>query len=107
MISDFAEWLLGLWVSFSSWILQLVIWSFVQAEIFAFQLYASITMQIAQVLHDLPRPAIFAEIESRFCGSWSLLGGLAAGVDLGGPITLVVSAAVARWLMRRIPFIGR
>ncbi len=107
MLSAFADWLLGQWVAFTTWLLQFVIWTFVQGEIFAFTLYASITAQIAQVLHSLPRPAIFAEIEGRFCSSWSLLGGLAAGVDLGGPITLVVSAAVARWIMRRIPFIGR
>lgn len=107
LVSSVLNWFAQVLSTILEWLVSFYLWGMVKAEIYLFQAYIAIMDQVLEVVEELPRPAIFDHIDQSFCSNWAMLGSFAAGVNLSGPIALVVSAAVARWVMRRIPFIGR
>ena len=57
-------------------------------------------------LSAIPRPEVFVKAESLFCSNLSALGYAANGIDIGAPLTLIFSAYVLRFVIRRLPVIG-
>jgi hypothetical protein len=60
---------------------------------------------LAEWFAEFPRPAWYAAAENAVCNNWDMLG-VVSGLNIVGPLQLVLVALVARFLIRRLPFVG-
>lgn len=102
----FAEWLLGLFQSVLNWLLAVLDWLLEYVGYLLYSLFEAVLSGLVSVLLAIPRPDVFTQVESSFCSNFSALGYAANGIDIGSPLTLIFSAYVLRFVIRRLPVIG-
>lgn len=102
----FANWLLGLFQSVLDWLLAVLDWLLDYVDYLLYSLFEAVLSGLASALAEIPRPDVFVQAESAFCSNFSALGYAAGNIDIGGPLTLIFSAYVLRFVIRRLPVIG-
>lgn len=102
----FANWLFGLFQSVLDWLLAVLDWLLDYVGYLAYSLFETLLAGLVSALEAIPRPDVFATVQSEFCSNFSALGYAAGNIDIGGPLTLIFSAYVLRFVIRRLPVIG-
>lgn len=69
-------------------------------------LVTTVLNSIVLLLNSIPRPSFFGVIEQTFCNNLGLIGYFASQVNFSTPISMIMSAYVLRFIIRRIPYIG-
>ena len=106
LIVAFANWLLSIFQSFIDFFVDVINWA---VKYIGYLFYSTVEMimnGLAVALSAIPRPEVFVKAESLFCSNLSALGYAANGIDIGAPLTLIFSAYVLRFVIRRLPVIG-
>lgn len=100
---NFVEWAYGIYIGFLDWIIGLVTWAFDYLLYIVWKAFDTISITISQFIAAIPKPSFLTNSETFIC---SAIENLSFGIDFIGPIALIVSALVLRFILRRMPFIN-
>lgn len=105
-LSNFLNWLLDQFGLILQWVMDLFTWLADWFFYLLYQLFNDVLLGLVDLLSSIPRPDVFAQVESSFCSNFSVLGSVAGSLDIGTPLGIVMGAYVLRFLIRRLPLIG-
>lgn len=101
---SFVDWIYSLYLTFITWLQEVLVWVYENALYYVWKFLNEISTTIINFITSIPKPDFLVTAESKVCGilSYSLI----PNIDLSGPITLIISAYIFRFILRRIPFIN-
>lgn len=105
-LQSFLSWLVSLVDAALNWILSAIEWVLEWINYSLWLVWDSITDSLGQFFQSFARPSFYSTIESSICDSFSQLSPLVSGINITGPLALLIAAYSLRFVIRRLPLIG-
>lgn len=88
------------------WIIAFAAWLWDAVSTLALECFKALLEGLATVLQAIPAPGFMADAASYIGSIPPLMAYLASSLQLGAGLTIIVTAYIVRFVIRRIPFIG-
>lgn len=89
-----------------SWLDKLVAWFVKWAEWIPKKIYSAVMDGLASFINAIPLPSFLTDASGAFAGIPSSVLWFASSFELAFGVSVVLSALIARFILRRIPLIG-
>lgn len=105
-LEKFVDWIYELYEAFTGWLLGIIaqVWDWLVYV--AWEVWDKILSAMGSLLAAIPAPAFYAQADNAICDGLQGLGSFLSGISFTGPLGLVISAYVLRFVIRRLPVIG-